>query len=67
MRVVQHGESYCGKPFLQLLDRDPAIDGCGCPTHDKAKSPDEHCPVTARFEPSLSSKAGCNCKWCAAL
>jgi hypothetical protein len=64
MRVVSRGVSYCGTPFLRMIDRDPVLDGCGCPTRDKAKSPDEHCPVDNRFQsPSRGPK--CNCKWCA--
>src|SRR3954453_17830293 len=45
MRILQRGVSYCGRPFLQDIDRDPETDGCGCPTHEKAKSPSEHCPI----------------------
>jgi hypothetical protein len=66
MRVVHRGTSYCGTPFLQMLDRDPAIDGCGCPTRDKAKSPDEHCPVDRAFQLPVMQAGRCNCKWCAA-
>ena len=62
VRYVQRGVSYCGKPLLQDIDRDPATDGCGCPTHDKAKSPEEHCPLDARNQPAQSGAAGCNCK-----
>jgi hypothetical protein len=60
LRVVRKGVSYCGTPFLHQIDRDPAIDGCGCPTRDKAKSPDEHCPLTVG-----GPGGGCRCKWCA--
>src|SRR5918993_5352932 len=45
LRVVQGGISYCGRPFLEHVSRDPAHDGCGCPTRAKAKSPGEHCPL----------------------
>jgi hypothetical protein len=62
MRVVRRGVSYCGTPFLQMVDRDPVADGCGCPTRDKAKSPQEHCPVDRRF--GLPVAGSCNCKWC---
>jgi hypothetical protein len=64
MRVVRAGVSYCGTPFLQKMDRDPATDGCGCPTREKAKSPQEHCPVDERHQAAIND-GGCNCKWCA--
>jgi hypothetical protein len=64
MRVVRAGVSYCGTPFLQKIDREPSVDGCGCPTREKAKSPAEHCPITQRHLPSTQSHDGCNCKWC---
>jgi hypothetical protein len=60
MRVVHRGVSYCGTPFLQQIDRDPALDGCGCPTRDKARAPEEHCPLTTRG----SDANQCRCKWC---
>jgi hypothetical protein len=66
MRTVFSGISYCGKPFLRQMDRDPATDGCGCPTADKAKSPAEHCPVDARHQPAVQVGSYCSCKWCAA-
>ena len=62
--VVQRGVSYCGRPFLQKIDRDPAIDGCGCPTRAKAQDPKEHCPITPRHLPSHAGEMSCNCKWC---
>jgi hypothetical protein len=65
MRVVQRGVSYCGTPFLQQIDRDPLVDGCGCPTREKAKSPDEHCPVDGRFGLPALRAGQCNCRWCA--
>jgi hypothetical protein len=66
LRVVSAGTSYCGTPFLRQVDRDPAQDGCGCPTVAKAKDPAEHCPVTVRFHAASStSHHGCDCKWCA--
>ncbi len=44
LRVVRRGVSYCGTPFLARIDRDAALDGCGCPTIEKAKTPAERCP-----------------------
>jgi len=64
LRVIRRGVSYCGTPFLDLPDRDPATDGCGCPTHDKAKSPAEHCPLTITHRPATETPR-CDCKWCA--
>jgi hypothetical protein len=64
MHVLHRGIAYCGTPFLQKIDRDPATDGCGCPIRDKARSPGEHCPVTVRHQPSTPG-APCDCKWCA--
>ena len=64
--VVQRGVSYCGTPYLRQIGRDPATDGCGCPTHDKAKRPGEHCPVTVRHQPAEGVGRACTCKWCAA-
>lgn len=63
--VRQCGTSYCGKPFLRLPVRDPALDGCGCPTRAKAKDPAEHCPITPRHLPAVPGPSGCGCKWCA--
>ncbi|HSV13385.1 MAG TPA: hypothetical protein VLI90_03955 [Tepidisphaeraceae bacterium] len=65
LRVVRGGVSYCGTPFLQKIDREPAVDGCGCPTRDKAKSPGEHCPLDARQRPAMAIGSACTCKWCA--
>jgi len=65
MRSVVHGVSYCGRPFLQKVNRDLATDGCGCPTLEKAKSPREHCPIDRHFRPARTDDRGaCNCKWC---
>jgi hypothetical protein len=64
LRVVSCGMSFCGNPFLKQLDRDPAIDGCGCPCRDKAKSPGEHCPVDAHYQAAEHVEGECNCKWC---
>jgi len=67
MRVLHMGASYCGKPFLHRIDRDPALDGCGCPTRDKAKAPEEHCPIDPQNRPALKNGATCSCKWCALI
>ena len=64
--VIRGGVSHCGTPFLQLLHRDPAVDGCGCPTRDKAKRPGEHCPVTPAHLPAGRASGQCSCKWCVA-
>lgn len=66
LRTVRCGISYCGKPFLALPLREPAVDGCGCPTIAKAKDPSEHCPLDRRHQPAMTSADACNCKWCAA-
>ncbi len=63
LRVVRTGVSYCGKPFLDQVEREPA-DGCGCPTREKAKSPDEHCPLDGRHRSAVRQEGECNCKWC---
>ena len=67
LRVIRSGKSYCGKPLLHHIDRDPTVDGCGCPTHDKARGPDEHCPIDPRHEPARRINGICSCKWCSAL
>ncbi|MBC7783751.1 MAG: hypothetical protein H7144_07915 [Burkholderiales bacterium] len=67
LRVVQCGVSYCGKPFLQQIARDPVVDGCGCPTRAKAKDPKEHCPLTSDHLPAVRDNNSCNCKWCNGL
>ena len=65
LRVLSGGVSYCGTPFLRQPDRDPALDGCGCPTVAKAKDPAEHCPVDRRHRASTRAADGvCTCKWC---
>jgi hypothetical protein len=64
LRIVHRGVSYCGTPFLQHVDRDPSIDGCGCPTRDKARSPGEHCPLDTRHRPAEKIGERCTCKWC---
>ena len=63
LRVVQCNVSYCGRPLLKQVVRDPVQHGCGCPTRAKAKDPSEHCPITARHEASTGD-ANCQCKWC---
>ncbi|MGD0463288.1 MAG: hypothetical protein ABSB74_12455 [Tepidisphaeraceae bacterium] len=65
LRVIRCGVSYCGNPLLQQIDRDPAMDGCGCACRDKAKSPSEHCPIDHRHGPARRGGADCSCKWCA--
>jgi hypothetical protein len=64
LRVVRRGVSHCGKPLLEQLHRE-ASEGCGCPTHAKAKDPGEHCPLTVRHEPAQTLAGSCDCKWCA--
>src|SRR4051812_22297787 len=64
LRVVSKGISYCGDPFLEQIDRDPQLHGCGCPTRAKAKSPSEHCPLDRRHQPAQKIADNCNCKWC---
>ena len=67
MRIVSRNVSYCGKPYFSQIDRDPTVDGCGCPTREKAKSPDEHCPINQRSLPANATRdARCDCKWCMA-
>jgi hypothetical protein len=66
MRVLVGNVSYCGQPAYRQPVRDPALDGCGCPTRDKARSPQEHCPMTPAMRPVRSSDGDrCDCKWCA--
>jgi hypothetical protein len=64
IRVISCGVSYCGNPLLRQLDRDPAIDGCGCPCHDKSKDPTEHCPIDSHYEAAERNGGECSCKWC---
>lgn len=65
LRRLHRGTSYCGQPFLDKIDRDPTIDGCGCPTRAKAQDPAEHCPVTSRFGAAHTTSGSCDCRWCA--
>jgi hypothetical protein len=67
LRVVAGKVSYCGRPFHRMPVRDDAQDGCGCPTRDKARDPDEHCPLTVRNLPSQAGASPCDCKWCMGL
>jgi hypothetical protein len=64
LRVLKCNVSYCGKPFLQHMDRDPSTEGCGCPCIEKAKSPGEHCPLDNRHLPAVNHDGNCTCKWC---
>ncbi|HWB53919.1 MAG TPA: hypothetical protein VG722_06990 [Tepidisphaeraceae bacterium] len=63
IRRVYAGVSYCGSPYLKQPLRQPA-EGCGCPTHDKAKDPTEHCPLNQNHQTASSSSGRCDCKWC---
>lgn len=65
LRIIHQGASYCGRPFLHHPRRDNSIDGCGCPTHAKAKAPNEHCPLDQLNRPARLDAARCTCKWCA--
>jgi len=66
LRVIRCGVSYCGTPLLRQIDRDPTIDGCGCPCHDKAKSAAEHCPIDGHHQAAVRHNGECSCKWCEA-
>jgi hypothetical protein len=66
LRVIHKKASYCGRPFLQQVERDPTVDGCGCPIRAKAADPAEHCPLTPRHLPAALADGRCNCKWCSA-
>jgi len=63
IRVVRGGVSYCGKPFLSQIAREPE-EGCGCPVNAKAKDPKEHCPLDNRHRRSGYRDGKCTCKWC---
>jgi hypothetical protein len=65
IRKVYVGVSYCGSPYLRQPIRS-AEEGCGCPTHDKAKDPGEHCPLNRLLQASSQSGGNCDCKWCRA-
>lgn len=64
MRTVYVGVTYCGRPLLHQVARDPSAEGCGCPTAAKAKRPGEHCPLDRHNRPAVTSALGCTCKWC---
>jgi hypothetical protein len=64
LRVIRGRVSYCGRPFLDEVIRDPATQGCGCPTHAKAKDPAEHCPLDPHNRPASRTDGDCSCKWC---
>ena len=64
LRVIRCGVSYCGKPFLNQISRQPEVDGCGCPTRVKAKAPDEHCPLNSQNRAAAPTGKTCDCKWC---
>jgi hypothetical protein len=64
LRVVRHNVSYCGRPLLERVDRDVESEGCGCPTHAKARAPDEHCPLDRSNRPACVIGGRCTCKWC---
>ncbi|HQY89681.1 MAG TPA: hypothetical protein PK402_13595 [Tepidisphaeraceae bacterium] len=65
---VKCGKTYCGRPFLQQIEREEATEGCGCPVNAKAKDPTEHCPRNAQWEASSKTQAGsCDCVWCVSL
>ena len=63
LRVVVGRVSYCGEPVQSRLVRGPE-QGCGCPTREKARSPEEHCPLTVSHRAARVGSAGCDCKWC---
>src|SRR3954454_4367090 len=66
LRTMVAGVPHCGKPLLRQLNR-ASGEGCGCPLEDKAKRPDEHCPLTpAGAIRALENLGACGCKWCAA-
>ena len=65
LRVIRRNVSYCGRPLLERMHRDVALEGCGCPTHAKAQSPDEHCPLDGAHRAAATIDGRCNCKWCA--
>lgn len=64
LRKVRCGVSYCGDPLLSNIHRDSETEGCGCPTHAKAKDPAEHCPIDIHHQAARVSAGDCNCKWC---
>jgi hypothetical protein len=71
MRVIACNRSYCGQPFKRMPVRNVAVDGCGCPTREKARDPAEHCPLTSDHVAAAGvdgpPDGACNCKWCRPL
>jgi hypothetical protein len=63
---IDKGRVYCGRPLLNKIVRDPAIDGCGCPILAKANDPTEHCPINASYRAARPHPGGCDCRWCEA-
>lgn len=63
LRRVKGGVSYCGVPYIQQPIRQPH-EGCGCPTHSKAKDPTEHCPLNWQHLVASRTDGQCDCKWC---
>lgn len=62
--TLHDGRAHCGKPLLQQPVRQ-ADEGCGCPIAAKARSPEEHCPLTIHHNPATPKRTGeCDCKWC---
>jgi hypothetical protein len=64
LRVIRAGTSYCGRPFTEMIARDPSVDGCGCPIRAKAQDPGEHCPLDHANHPAAVINRRCTCKWC---
>jgi hypothetical protein len=67
LRIIEKKVSYCGRPFLHDIDRDPTINGCGCPTIPKAQDLTEHCPLNRQHLPANTTSLTCDCKWCTQL
>lgn len=63
LHTERRGISYCGKPLLEQVRRDP-VEGCGCPVRAKSQNPAEHCPVNATH--FTANRSVCDCKWCRA-
>src|SRR6266704_6735557 len=63
MRMIVGNVSYCGQPLHKKRHRE-VEEGCGCPTREKARSPEEHCPLTATHRRATTLAGSCDCKWC---
>jgi len=63
LRTVVNGVAHCGRPLLRQVHRRPD-QGCGCPIEAKARTPGEHCPLTAVLTAGPDSEGRCDCKWC---